>query len=299
MADRNDKSLDTSITPPELVEFRRQIDAMDAEIIDLLKRRCEVVAQVGEYKRSKGFEGCFIRPGREADMLRYIWKEFEGSRFSPVAACAIWRLIIAASTSIESDLRISVYATDTDQTLYWLAREYFGEFITIIRHPNCNRVVGDVVDGKAEVGILPPLSHENHANWWLTLAQQEENPPKLFAHIPFVVNESESARYASFAIARIDAEPTENDITLLAVETLDISIHKLNTAFATVGMKASRIAFTNNVAHNSVHHLLQIPEYIAADDPRLSTVLERLGDAVISHKVLGTYAPPIVTDQTC
>jgi len=53
------------------------------------------------------------------------------------------------------------------------------------------------------------------------------------------------------------------------------------------------------VAHNSVHHLLQIPEYIAADDPRLSTVLERLGDAVISHKVLGTYAPPIVTDQTC
>lgn len=299
MADRTDKSLDSTQVAPELIEFRKQIDAKDEQIIALLKERCEIVAQVGEYKRSKGHKGCFIRAGREADMLRYIWKTFEGSKFSPVAACAMWRLIIAASTNIESDLRISVYAPDGDETLYWLAREYFGSFVSIQRHPNCNRVVGDVVDGKAEVGILPPLTHENHANWWLTLAQQQENPPKLFAHIPFVANKSEASRYSSFAIARIEAEPTDDDITLLAVETLDISINRLNTAFAMAGMKASRIAFVNNNSTNTVHHLLQIPEYIAPDDARIPAIFEKLGDAVLGSRILGTYALPIITTETC
>ena len=299
MADRKDKSLDTAHVPPELVEFRRKIDETDEKIIALIKERCDIVKQVGKFKSGKGHKGCYIRPGREADMLRHIWKTFEDSKFSSVAACGIWRQIIAASTRIESDLRVSVYAPDTDQTLYWLAREYFGPFTAITRHPNCNRVVGDVVDGKAEVGILPPLTHEKHADWWLTLAYQEENPPRLFAHIPFVVSMSESARYSSFAISRIEAEPTDDDITLLAVETSDISINRLSTAFSMAGMKASRIAFANNPARNTVHHLMQIPEYVAAKDPRMDKVVDKLGEAVIGYKVLGTYAPPIITTETC
>lgn len=299
MADRKDKSLDASHIPPELVEFRRNIDAIDEQLIALLKQRCDIVAEVGKFKRKKGQKGCFIRPGREADMLRYIWKEFEDSKFSPVAAAAIWRQVIAASTRIEGDLRVSVYATDSDQTLYWLAREYFGPFTAVTRQLNCNRVVGDVVDGKAEVGILPPLTHEHHADWWLTLAQQEENPPRLFAHVPFVAGKGEASRHSSFAIARVETEPTDDDITLLAVETSDISINRLNTAFAMAGMKSTRIAFTNNPARSTVFHLLQIPEFIAPGDARLAGTLEKLGDAVMGYRVLGTYAAPIITPLTC
>lgn len=296
---RKDKSLDTAHVPPELVEFRSQINAMDDQIIDLLKRRCDVVAQVGEYKRKLGYKGCFIRAGREADMLRNIWERFADTRFSPVAAAAMWRLIIAASTNIESKMRISVFAPEGDDKLYWMAREYFGPFSTIIRHPNCNRVVGDVVDGKAEVGMLPPLSHPEHSQWWLTLAQQQENAPRLFAHVPFVVSKSESSRLSSFAIARIDAEPTDSDITYIAVETADISIHKLTTAFASAGMKASRIAFANAPAGNTVWHLLKVEEFVDREDPRLASVLEKLGDALVFGKVLGSYAQPIITTSTC
>lgn len=297
MADRKDKSLDAAVTPPELVEFRRQIDAMDDEIIALLKRRSEVVTKVGEYKRKQGNKGCFIRAGREADMLRNIWKEFSDSKFSPVAACSMWRQIIAASTNIESKMRISVYAPEGFDTLYWLAREYFGSFSTIIRHPNCNRVVGDVVDGKAEVGLLPALNHEDHSDWWLTLAQQQENPPRLFAHVPFVHAKSEAARYSSFAIARVEAEPTDSDVTLIAVETADTSINRLTTAFATAGMKASRIAFTNSGPN--VCHLLRVEEFVSPEDARLAKVLEKLGDSLVFGKVLGSYAAPIVTTSTC
>ncbi|MCH2547638.1 MAG: chorismate mutase [Alphaproteobacteria bacterium] len=299
MANRNDKSLDTTHVPSQLIEFRKQIDAMDDEIIALLKRRSKVVSQVGEYKRAEGYKGCFIRPGREADMLRRIWNDFQDSEFSAVAACEIWRTIIAASTSIESDLRISVHAPDNDDTLYWISREYFGSFSSVIRHPNCNRVVGDVVDGKTEVGILPPLTNESDANWWMTLAQQEENAPRIFAQVPFVNSLSESNQHICFAIARIQPEPTASDITLIAVETHDISIHRLTTAFATSGMKASRIAFTNSTAGNNVCHLLQVEEFVNAEDSRFTKVLETLGEALIFGKVLGSYATPITTSSTC
>lgn len=299
MVDRKDKSLDTTHVSAELVEFRRQIDAMDNQIIELLKQRCKIVDQVGDYKRKKGVEGCFIRPGREADMLRKIWNDFTDSNFSPVAACAIWRIIIAASTNIESTMRISVHAPEGDDTLYWLAREYFGSFSAITRHPNGNRVVGDVVDGKAEVGILPPLNQPAHSDWWMTLAHQQENPPQLFAQVPFVTSKSESKHYSSFAIARIAAEPTESDVTLIAVETVDISINRLITAFSTAKLTATRIAFTDSTAGKNVCQLLQIEEFVASDDPRLQEALNKLGESLIFSKVLGSYATPITTTATC
>lgn len=299
MSERTEKSLDTNHVAPELVELRRQIDAMDAQIIALLKQRTDVVQQVGKFKKKQGSKGCMIRPGREADMLRRIWSEFANGPFSPVAASAIWRIIIAASTAVEAEMRISVYAPDSDTTLYWLAREYFGSLSPVIRHPNCNRVVGDVVDGKSEVGILPPLTDEASGTWWLTLAQQEENPPRIFAHVPFVTSQSESRRHASFAIARIDAEPTGDDITLIAIEAADTSINRLTTAFAMAGMKASRIAFANSASGHTVHHLLQVQEFVAPTDPRLDNVLSKMGEGLVYSKVLGSYASPIVTTATC
>lgn len=299
MAERTEKSLDANHVAPELVELRRQIDAMDAQIVALLKQRTEIVQQVGKFKKKQNGKGCMIRPGREADMLRRIWSEFADGPFSPVAACAIWRIIIAASTAVEAEMRISVYAPDSDATLYWLAREYFGSLSPVARHPNCNRVVGDVVDGKAEVGILPPLTDEVNGTWWLTLAQQEENPPRIFAHVPFVTSQSEPRRHASFAIARIDAEPTGDDITLIAIEAADTSINRLTTAFAMAGMKASRIAFVNSMSGNTVHHLLQVQEFVAPTDPRLANVLGKIGEGLVYSKVLGSYANPIITTATC
>lgn len=300
MPERKEKSLDEAHVSPELLQLRKHIDRVDSQIISLLKDRIRIVEQVGELKRKQGQKGAFLRPGREADMLRRVWKEFSEEKFSPVAAAAIWRIIIAAMTQIESEMRVSVYAPEGHDTLYWLAREYFGSFTPIIRQPNGNRVIGDVVDGKAEVGILPPLQGQDaQSSWWLALAQQEENAPRLFAHIPFVTSQSASMRHSSFAIARVETEPTAEDISLLAVETSDISINRVTTAFAMSGLKASRIHFINNSITGYVHHLLEVNEFLKADDPRLLIVQEKLGDAMIGCKILGAYAPPIKTTAIC
>lgn len=299
MPKRTDKSLDQNSTPAELLAFRKQIDHMDERIIQLLKERAQIVEKVGEYKKSNGQKGCFIRPGREADMLRHIWKAFGKEKFSPVAAASIWRLIIGASTNIENRLRISVCAPDEDETLYWLAREYFGPFCNVIRHPNAKRVVGDLLDGKAEVGLLPPVQHEQHGDWWITLAEQGKNAPKLFAHVPFVTDARESRRRSSYAIAKISPESTDEDITLIAVDTADISLNRLITAFTTAGLKAARIQFSDVLPGGRVYHLLRVEGFVSDDDPRLKQVFAPLKESVADWHILGAYATPILTREPC
>lgn len=296
---RADKSLDETVVSPELVKFRKSIDDIDTEIIALLNKRCEIVAKVGEYKKKKGAKGCFIRAGREADMVRHVHQEFTGSKFNAVAAASIWRLIIAASTRIESDLRVAVYAPDQHDKLFWLAREYFGAFTEVSKHPNTNRVVGDVVTGKAEVGILPAFTDSETADWWVTLSQQEGDAPVVFAQVPFVASKSETQRLASFAIGRIEPEPTADDSTLIAVHTTDVSINKLMSGFAAAGLKASRIQFINNTPSGVVYHLIKLEGFATADDKRIEKALEQLGEVIILWKWLGAYANPILTRETC
>ncbi len=298
VAKRADKSLDENHVSPELIKFRKEIDAIDAELIALINKRCNIVAKVGAYKKKNGATGCFIRAGREADMVRYVHEEFTGTKFNPVAAAAIWRLIIAASTRIESDLRVAVYAPDQQDKLFWLAREYFGSFTEVSKHPNSNRVVGEVVSGKAEVGILPAFTDED-ADWWVTLSQQEGDAPVVFAQVPFVASKSETQRFASFAIGRIEPEPTDDDVTLLAIHTGDVSINKLMAGFATAGLKASRVQFINHTASGMLYHLIKLEGFVKADDKRLAKVQEQLGELITLWKWLGAYATPILTRETC
>lgn len=48
--------------PPELEEYRKQIDALDQEVVDVLARRFDVVRKVGAFKRGSSMEA--IQPAR-------------------------------------------------------------------------------------------------------------------------------------------------------------------------------------------------------------------------------------------
>lgn len=298
MTNRTDKSLDETIVPLELVKLRKAIDEIDNEIIALLKKRSDVVSQVGEFKRKNETSGAPIRAGRESDIMRYIYKQFSGSKFNPAAATAIWRLIISASTHVESLVRVAVYAPDNQDRLFWLTREHFGGFTEVTRHPNTNRVVGDVVNGKAGVGILPGFGYEEGADWWITLSQQESDVPIIFAQVPFVGTKSELQRTSCFAIGKVEPEQTDDDISLVALHTSDISIHKLTSTFAAAGIKASRIQFVNNAPSGIVSHLMQIQGFVRPDDQRLARAIGQLGETVSAWKWLGTYAAPIIIQNT-
>src|SRR5690606_37249880 len=114
---------------------------------------------------------------------------------------------------------LSVYTPDRNDTLYWLAREYFGPTLPVIRQPHINRVVSDVMDGKAAIGIVPTLHDDDAGDWWKVLMSEDGNIPKIFAHIPFVYENTPGAIIpAALAIGRIAPEETTDDVSFVVLE---------------------------------------------------------------------------------
>lgn len=62
-------------SPRKLDELRPLIDTVDQEILERLRRRAELVLEVGEYKREHGMK--VYDPDRERDLLRRLCQAVE------------------------------------------------------------------------------------------------------------------------------------------------------------------------------------------------------------------------------
>lgn len=284
----------------QLLSLRQQIDTIDEQLIGLLKQRIGIVERVGELKNQSTPHLCPIRAGREARMIRQIVERFKGSHFSAVNAAAIWRLIIGASTHVESPLTISVLHNETEQGFIWLAREYFGPCITLIRQPNVKRVIGDVMENKAAIGLVPRLLASENNDWWGSLLQESADAPKIFASVPFILTEPESARMPqAFAIARLMPEDSGDDISFYALHTVhDLSQNRMQSCFTEAGISAQWHAIESPSTDYRLH-LVELAGFIAPDHPGLEQFKETLGTSLIQASFLGAYAVPfaITNDQ--
>lgn len=283
----------------KLAKFRHKIDEIDEKIIQLLKERIEIVKQVGEFKKKTTTVPCPIRPRREAEMVRRIVEKFRVSDFPSSAAAAIWRIIIGASTGREANLTLSVLAGENDNNLYWLAREYFGPASPIIKQPHINRIIGDVLDGKAAVGIVPFLRSADTNNWWTVLMQPGANTPKIFAHVPLIYTDIPGKAIPSaLAIAKLIPEPSGDDMSLIVIEAdHNVSQHRLQTAFINAKLEVTWINIAN-LTPASRHHLVEIKGFITAGHAGFSASLSALGSSVLSTYFLGAYATPMTIDNS-
>lgn len=280
-----------------LTEFRSQIDEIDEAIIDYLLKRTEIVKQVGKLKHEHETVYCPIRSGREAEMLRRITAKFAGSSFPAQAAASIWRIIIGASTSIEEKLVISVFSDQKDNGLYWLAREYFGSHIPLVKHSNIRRIIGDIMDGKSNIGVIPYPRNAENSDWWTALLQQGENSPKIFAYIPFIQNNSSEKEISpAFAVARLVPEPSSEDISVIVIEAdHNVSQSRLQTALSKEGLEATWLNIAT-LKPTSRHHLVEIKGFITPEHEGFGAALSSMGRSIFTSHFLGAYAAPIKID---
>lgn len=281
------------IPAAQLNALRDSIDTIDQQIVQLLKDRIKIVEQVGDLKNHYAPGTCPIRPAREAAMMRNIVSQFEDSKFEAAAAAAMWRTLIGACINVESPLTVSVYTQEKDRDLFWLAREYYGPYITFTRQPHIKRVIGDVMDGKASVGVVPMLHGDDSTYWWTNLLQEGDDVPKIFAHIPFISAPTFGRNDPSgLAIGKIPLEPSGDDCSLIVLEAgADVSHSKLQNAMLQAGIQASWI----NIAtlHPEVrHHLILLKGFYTEEDPTLKSVLSTLGNSVERASFLGAFATP-------
>lgn len=283
----------------KLLKLRARIDAIDNEIIEQLVKRIAIVKEVGELKLNTTTIPCPIRSGREAEMVRNIAERFRSTDFPAAAATAIWRIIIGASTGVEAKLNLSVFADEKENSLYWLAKEYFGPTSPIVRQPHIKRVIGDVMDGKAAVGIVPFLRSSDTSNWWSALMQHGENVPKIFAHIPFVYTDIPGKAVPSaLAIARLKPEPSGDDVSLVVIEAdANVSQNRLQTAFVAAKLEVTWINIAT-LSPASRHHLVEIKGFVDGEHEGFKNFSAALGASISTTHFLGAYATPMtITDS--
>lgn len=90
-----------SPTPSPLEGYREQLDALDAQLINLLQERFSVTAEIGAYKRKNGLPA--HQPERAAALLADRTKAAELAGLDPAIAGRIFEAILAESTKAQED----------------------------------------------------------------------------------------------------------------------------------------------------------------------------------------------------
>ncbi|MEY2592909.1 MAG: P-protein, partial [Pseudomonadota bacterium] len=111
-----------------LAPLRQQIDALDAQILDLLNQRARVAEQVGHIKRAEGTP--FFRPDRVAQVIDKITRANPGPLLNQHIT-SIWREVMSACLALEAPQRVAVLGpqgTFCEQA----AIEFFGSAANLI-----------------------------------------------------------------------------------------------------------------------------------------------------------------------
>lgn len=89
----------------DLKDYRKQIDQVDDQILELLHRRAEIAKKVGDFKAKARTESVYV-PHREKEILTRL-KARNRDRFPLDALETIYNEIISACRSLEKPLRVA------------------------------------------------------------------------------------------------------------------------------------------------------------------------------------------------
>ncbi len=284
-----------ALPDPTIDDLRREIDSIDDAMHDLLISRARVVESLGSIKRRDEGARAAIRPAREATILRRLLRRHQGP-FPVSVLVRMWRELLAGTTRMQGPFAVSVHAPEKSVGYWDLARDHYGSSTHMTLHRSARRVVREVAEGRATVGVLAMPADGEADPWWPSLLGSESGVPRVIVRLPFVDNDAgrfEDLR--ALVIARLPHEPTGEDATLFVVEADgELSRARLREAFNKADLPGSDVAvWTDPEAEDRRLHLVEIAGYVTADEGRLALVEAAVGKAMRRIVGLGGYAVPL------
>lgn len=134
-----------------LKTLRRQVDALDAQIIKLLNKRASLSLKIGKVK-AKDKTSVYV-PDRENQVYERIIKLNQGT-LPTRALKAIYREIMSGSLSLEKSLNIA-YLGPAYTFTHLAALKKFGSSVNYIAANNISDVFTEVEKGRADYGVVP------------------------------------------------------------------------------------------------------------------------------------------------
>ena len=274
----------------KLDALRREIDAIDKSIHDLLMQRTDVVAKVRDLKRPYRIK---IRPAREAQILYRLVSEHKGL-FPKRELVRMWRELIVATLSMEGPFSVAVHMPEVGGGVWDLARDQYGSSTPMTAYASARRVIEAVQSQQATVGVLPLPSRDDADPWWRYLAAEDQDAPRIIARLPFT-RPSGGLGAEALAICPLAQEPTGRDCTYVAIEAEgEIGLVRLGSALADAGLPSAYTASWHDVMEPGRWvYLAEVTDYLAPDDWRIERLLEDIALPNARPILLGGYATPL------
>jgi len=187
---------------PTLVDLRREIDRIDADMHALLIERGEIIDRLIAVKKTEE-TGSAFRPAREAEMMRRLVQRHHGSLPLDTAE-SIWRVIISTFTYVQAPFSVHADLSAGDALMRDSARFHFGFTVPFVPHMGAASVVEAVTESKGDLGLVPAFAIAGAGPWWTAL--EFANAPKIIARLPFVERADHPAALPVFVISRAAAD---------------------------------------------------------------------------------------------
>ncbi|MFC5302653.1 prephenate dehydratase [Azospira restricta] len=137
----------------ELGVVRDEIDAIDAQLLELLNRRARCAQQVGEIKARHGEAGFIYRPEREAQVLRRI----QGLNPGPLSnenVTWLFREVMSTCLSLEQPLSVA-FLGPLGSFTGSAATKHFGHAARLLPQSSIDDVFREVEAGHAHYAVVP------------------------------------------------------------------------------------------------------------------------------------------------
>lgn len=282
---------------PTLESLRREIDAVDDAIDELIIRRTQLVEEVRVIKRGWPIK---IQPSREAAMIRRLLERHRGP-FPKRDLVAIWRQLIVATLSFEGPFAVAVLVTPGEQAYWELARDHFGMFAPMHRETSVADVLARVTAQDATVGVIPVPDAGVVQPWWHALADNRPETPKVIARLPFVgPGNAWTAGREALVVCPVRLVATGCDRSYVVAEAVQpIDDERLRGALAAARLElVMATPWSKLEASGRYAALIEVEGFVAlTDDARLAPFAAPASDQPLMLTPIGGYALPLTAAE--
>lgn len=292
-------ALKTAAVSPDkqaLADLRAQIDQIDGVIHDMLRERSEVIDNV---RKIKGKQHIYIRPGREAQMMRALASRPQG-KIPEGMVVRIWREMISDFTLLEGGLKVGVYAPEKGPDLWDVARDHYGSFTPLTEYTTAVAAIKAVQEGKVTVAIIPPPMEGEKDSWWPLLAADKANVLTVFQSVPSEILKAgrSNARRAmpmGLVIGKLYPELTGDDRSFLALQCTHVPEAEMKRLLSKAGYKVRQMLVHSlgRGAAAPTAFLAEVDGFVGRSDTRLSRIKAMMGSRLQALSPLGGYPVPL------
>ncbi|MDR3451056.1 MAG: chorismate mutase [Alphaproteobacteria bacterium] len=293
-------SMKTAAVNPDkqaLADYRAQIDRIDMVLHDLLRERAEIIDQV---KKLKGKQHIYIRPGREAQMLRALVGRPQG-KLPEGFVVRLWREMISDFTLMEGPgLKVAVTVPPKGPDLWDLSRDFYGAFTPLMEVPSASAAIKAVQADKATVAVVPLPDAKDKDAWWTLLAADKKNTLTVFAIVPFENlkagrSNARNSMPGGLVVGKLYPELTGDDHSFLALQCVHVPEGEMKRLLGKAGYKVRQMIAQSGGRGGSAPtvYLVETEGYVGRNDTRLARLRAMLGSRLQHLAPLGGYAVPL------